>query len=169
MLLKRFYQRNLENQGTQKYAMSLTVWRSLLKHPVTLKASTWSDYKHHNTAKVLVSVTPNGAFNFVSEAWGGQTSDVHWTRESNFYDILEPHDEVMADRRFTVMEDLLIRNATLHIPAGKRGNEQLPKSDVKKTKEVANLRIFVKQAIHRLKTFCLIEYELPISLLDNNY
>lgn len=112
-----------------------TTWmlEGSLGDPVTLQASKWSDYKHHNTANVLVSVTPNGAFNFVSEAWGGQTSDVHWTRESNFYDILEPHDEVMADRRFTVMEDLLIRNARLHTPAGKCGNEQLPKSDVKKT------------------------------------
>jgi hypothetical protein len=33
-----------------------------------LKAATWSDYKHHNTAKILVSITPNGAFNFVSKA-----------------------------------------------------------------------------------------------------
>ena len=36
-----------------------------------IRASTWSDYKHHNTAKILVSITPNGAFNFISEAWGG--------------------------------------------------------------------------------------------------
>ena len=33
-----------------------------------LKAATWSDYKHHNAAKVLASVPPNGAFNFVSSA-----------------------------------------------------------------------------------------------------
>ena len=52
-----------------------------------LKAATWSDYKHHHTAKILLSITPNGAFNFVSKAWGGRTSDVHVTRESGFYDI----------------------------------------------------------------------------------
>ena len=53
-----------------------------------LNAATWSDYKHHNTAKVLVSITPNGAFNFISDAWGGRTSDVYLTRESNFHEIL---------------------------------------------------------------------------------
>ena len=47
-----------------------------------IRASTWSDYKHHNTAKILVSITSNGAFNFISEAWVGRTSDVHLTRES---------------------------------------------------------------------------------------
>ena len=52
-----------------------------------LKATTWSDYKHHHTTKILLSITPNGAFNFVSKAWGGRTSDVHVTRESGFYDI----------------------------------------------------------------------------------
>ena len=74
----------------------------------------------------------------------------------------------MADRGFTIVEDLLIRNARLHMPPGKRGNEQLTKSEVKKkTNEVANLSCFVKQAILRLKTFRLIKYKLPISLLDN--
>jgi len=132
-----------------------------------LKAATWSDYKHHNTVKILVSITPNGAFNFISDAWGGRTSDVYLTRESGFYEILEPYDDVMADRGFTIAEDLVLRHARLHIPPGKRGQEQFTKSDVKKTKEIANLRIFVEQAIRRLKTFRLIKHELPISLLDN--
>ena len=51
---------------------------------LALNATTWSNYKHHNTAKVLVSITPNGAFNFISDAWGGRTSDAYLTRESNF-------------------------------------------------------------------------------------
>ena len=64
------------------------------------------------------------------------------------------------------MEDFLVRNSTLHIPLGKRGKEHFTKSQVKKTKEVANLRIFVEQAIGCLKTFRLIyKQELPISLL----
>ena len=84
----------------------------------------WSDYKQRKTAKVLVSITPNGAFNFISDAWGGRTSDVYLTRESNFYGILEPQDEVMADRGFTITEDLIVRNATLHMPPGKRRKKQ---------------------------------------------
>lgn len=98
---------------------------------------------------------------------GGRTSDVHVTRESAFYDILEQHDEVMADRGFTIAEDLLLQHAKLHIPPGKRGKEQFSKSEVKKTKEIANLRIYVEQAIRRLKTFRLIKNELPISMLGN--
>lgn len=106
-------------------------------------------------------------FNFLSKAWGGRTSDVHLTRESSFYDIIEPRDEVMADRGFTIAEDLLIRRSRLHIPPGKRGQEQFTKDEVAKTKEIANLRIFVEQAIRRLKTFRLIKHELPISLLGS--
>ena len=132
-----------------------------------IRASTWSDYKHHNTAKILVSITPNGAFNFISEAWGGRTSDVHLTRESEFYNILEPYDAVMADRGFTIAEDLLLHRADLFTPPGKRGQEQFTKADVQKTKTVANLRSFVEQAIRRLKTFRIIKNELPISLIGN--
>ena len=133
----------------------------------TVRAATWSDYKHHNTAKVLVSITPNGAFNFVSKAWGGRTSDVNVTRESSFYDMCEPYDEVMADRGFTIAEDLILRHCKLHIPPGRRGKEQFSKAEVNKTKKIANLRIYVEQAIRRLKTFRLIKNELPISLLNN--
>ena len=131
-----------------------------------LKAATWSDYKHHHTAKVLVSITPGGAFNFISKAWGGRTSDVQITRESGFYNILEPYDEVMADRGFTIAEDLLTHLCRLHIPPGKCGREQFSKAQVQKTKTAANLRIYVEQAIRRLKTFRIIKQEVPISLMD---
>ena len=40
-----------------------------------LQSVTWSDYKHHNTVKYLVSVHPSGHFNFVSKGWGGRVSD----------------------------------------------------------------------------------------------
>lgn len=40
-----------------------------------VRTDTWSDYKHHNTAKYLVSITPSGMINYVSKGWGGRTSD----------------------------------------------------------------------------------------------
>ena len=73
----------------------------------------------------------------------------------------------MADRGFTIAEDLLLHRADLFIPSGKRGQEQFTKADVQKTKTIANLRIFVEQAIRRLKTFRIIKNELPISLIGN--
>ena len=73
----------------------------------------------------------------------------------------------MADRGFTIAEDLILRRCKLHIPPGRRGKEQFTKAEVNKTKKIANLRIYVEQAIRRLKTFRLIKNELPISLLNN--
>ena len=43
---------------------------------------TWSNYKHHNTAKVLITISPNGLIVFASEAYGGSISDKQLTVDS---------------------------------------------------------------------------------------
>jgi hypothetical protein len=63
-----------------------------------------------------VSTTPSGAFNFISELWGGSTSDKYITNESGFQDNLKPGDEVMTDRGFLIRDLSLTRKATLGIP-----------------------------------------------------
>ena len=55
------------------------------------QASTWSDYKHHNTIKFLIGIT-----SFLSDCYGGRSSDKFITGDSGFYDLLERDDEVMA-------------------------------------------------------------------------
>jgi hypothetical protein len=41
---------------------------------LSMQGQTFSNYKHHNTVKFLVAITPNGCICFVSKAWGGRTS-----------------------------------------------------------------------------------------------
>ncbi|XP_035663259.1 uncharacterized protein LOC118406967 [Branchiostoma floridae] len=129
------------------------------------KAQTWSNYKHHQTGKCLVSITPNGHFNFVSEVWGGRISDKELTQVSGFLDILSRGEVVMADRGFPIAEDVAQHYAHLLIPPGKRGSHQMTKAQVATTKKIANRRIFVEQAIRRLKTFRILKYEVPITLV----
>ena len=49
-----------------------------------IQSSTWSSYKHHNTAKFLIVVTPNGCVSFISPLYVGSISDVELTRVSGF-------------------------------------------------------------------------------------
>ncbi|KAK3097396.1 hypothetical protein FSP39_009272 [Pinctada imbricata] len=134
---------------------------------LSVRAHTWSDYKHHNTAKYLVSINPSGLINYVSKGWGGRTSDKHITVNSDFLDHVEPNDKVLANRGFPIKEDLILCHAELLIPPGRRGTGQFTREEVNKTKEIANRRIYVEQAIRRMKCFRLLKQELPITLLHH--
>lgn len=39
------------------------------------QAATYSQYKHHNTVKVLIGISPVGLITFVSKPYGGNSSD----------------------------------------------------------------------------------------------
>ncbi len=80
------------------------------------RAQTWSNYKHNNTLKYLIAITPAGAISFLSPGWGGRVSDKQITKESGFLELLEPMDEVLADRVFLIRDELAACGATLRIP-----------------------------------------------------
>ena len=54
-----------------------------------MQSSTWSQYKHHNTAKFLIACTPNGAVSYVSPLYVGSISDVELTHISGFCQSLK--------------------------------------------------------------------------------
>ena len=83
------------------------------------RAQTFSSYKHRNTIKILIGITPQGSDSegFVSEAWGGRTSDKFLTENCEILDKLLPGDMVMADRGFTISESVGLKQAKLVIPA----------------------------------------------------
>jgi hypothetical protein len=62
------------------------------------QSTTFSTYKHHNTAKGLIGISPRGDIIFVSEFYAGNTTNQQITRDCGILDLLETGDEVMADR-----------------------------------------------------------------------
>ena len=131
-----------------------------------MQSSTWSNYKHHNTAKFLVGCTPNGAVCFVSPLYVGSISDVELTRFSGFVDKLQgkPGVSIMADRGFTVKDQLAAVGATLNIPPFMQGRKQLPADDVFRGRQIASLRIHVERVIGRIKNYSILKNTLPITM-----
>ena len=134
---------------------------------VFLQASTWSDYKHHNTLKFLIGISPSGFITFISDCYGGRTSDVFICKDSGFYDLLERGDEIMADRGFQIKEELLLRFCSFYVPPGARAKSQMTSSECKRTKNVANLRIHVERAINRIKTYRILKTTLQVTMIKH--
>ena len=128
----------------------------------SLKCST---YKHHNTFKVLIGITPQGNISFVSEAWGGRTSDKYLTENYGFLEFLVPGDMVMAARGFTISDSVGLKQAKLSIPAFTKGKPQLDPVDVEQTRGIANVRIHVEHVIDLLRR----KYTILQSTLTTDY
>ena len=131
------------------------------------RAQTYSNYKNHNTVKVLVGITPQGSISFASNAWGGRTSDKYLTDNCGILKKLVPGDLVMADRGFTIQESLIFHRAELAIPAFTKGKAQLDPVDVEGTRGIANVRIHVERVIGLLRRkYTILSGILPIDFLQ---
>lgn len=118
---------------------------------VEQKRALFSRYKGCYTLKFLVGILPNGTVTFVSDAYGGRTSDTHITIESGFLNKVEPGDVVLADKGFPG-----IRASTKGIvvlPPFSKGNEQFTYADLQEGYHVAQVRVHVERVIQRIKTF----------------
>lgn len=136
------------------------------------QAATYSQYKHHNTVKVLIGITPRGLITFVSKPYGGNASD-RYIMENEFLDKIEPGNAVMVDRGFNVSDLLLQRGAKLHMPPftrkGDGGKKFLNQEEILKTREIAALRIHVERAIERMKNFKILSQTMDLKISPNLY
>ena len=136
-----------------KMTVIIDCFEVFIEKPTNLlaRAQTFSSYKHDNTIKILIDITPQGSISFVSKAWGGRTSDKFLTENCGFLDKLLPGDMIMADRGFTVSENVGLKQADLVIPAFTKGKTQLDPVDVQKTRGIASVHIHVERVIGLLR------------------
>lgn len=131
----------------------------------TARSQTFSNYKHHNTLKFLIGITPNGAISYVSETWGGRVSDLELTKQCGFLELIESGDLIMADRGFNIHQLVALQGASLLIPASTRGKAQLSRKETEVSRRISRVRIQVERAIGDLKKFRILSNTIPISLL----
>ena len=125
-----------------------------------------SSYKHHNTVKYLIGITPQGTVSFISEGWGGRASDKHLTENSGLLDHLTPGDVILADRGFDIQESVGLFCSTIKIPAFTKGKKQLSGIEVEQTRRIANVRIHVERVIGNIrKKYSILGATQPIDFV----
>lgn len=133
--------------------------------------SSWSDYKHNDTMKVLIAVTVSGTILHISEPWGGRVSDVKIVRKDN---VLLSHlkaDEagtfVLADKGFRGLTAFLPlkTDKMLVMPKSAIGGGQLTWKDHNENREKSNVRINVERVIGQLRCFKILQHDFPMSRL----
>ena len=130
------------------------------------RAQTFSSYKHHNTVKYLIGITPQGTVSFISEGWGGRVSDKHLTENSGLLDHLNPGDVILADRGFDIQESVGLFCSTIKIPAFTKGKKQLSGIEVEQTRRIANVRIHVERVIGNIrKKYSILGATQPIDFV----
>ena len=124
---------------------------------LTARAQIWSNYKHNNTSKYLIGITPAGAISFLSLGWGGRVSDKQITKESGFFNNVSMDDCILADRGINIKEELSALGVTLKIPSFTKGIKQLSGGEVDTSRQLSSVQIHVERIIGRIKKFRLLQ------------
>ena len=159
----------------KKVAIIIDCFEVFIECPSSLRtrASTWSNYKHRDTAKILIGIIPQGTMAYISEAWGGRVSDKYLTEHCGILKKLLPGDVVLADRGFDIADrgfdiadSVASMRAELHIPAFTRGKAQLSAMEVEETRRIANVRIHVERVIGLVcQKYPILRSTIPIHYL----
>ena len=132
---------------------------------LVLNSQLYSHYKGTHTFKCLIGIAPHGAVTFVSSLYTGCMSDVEITKLSGILDLLEPGDDVMADKGFTLKKMLEGRGVTLNIPLFLSSKRQFTPEEVReKTEQIAKLRIHIERLNRRVKENHLFDTPIPLTL-----
>ncbi len=136
--------------------------------------ATYSSYKSHNTYKALISITPYGAFNYISNMYSGNISDQFLTSICGFMSYIKEGMTGMTDRGFNVEDLFLKKDAVLVKPPFTRKTDKrkgkgkrLNVEEIRRTRLIARLRIHVERAIQRLKCWRILQHTMPYHLKDS--
>lgn len=128
------------------------------------QSACYSSYKSKPTMKALIGITPSGVLAFVSDFFPGSTSEKEITQMTGLLNELEHGDEIMADKRLNIQDELASVGVSLVIPAFLKGKTRFSMQETTKNKAIASVRIHVERMIERLKSWYILDRKITISM-----
>lgn len=100
--------------------------------------------------KAVTAVAPNGTLTYCSKLCPGSTSDVAIVRHSEIMKKFEAGDLILADKGFTV-HDQLPSGVNLNLPPFLFGKSKFTPNEAKMCYKIALARVHVGRANERIK------------------
>ena len=85
------------------------------------------------------------------------------TASESELEILQPGDEIMADKGFLIKDELASVGATLVLPKFLQGKKLFNKEEAAHNKKVASLRVPVERCMERIKNWHILDKKLTIT------
>ena len=117
----------------------------------------YSSYKSRHTVKAVTAVAPNGTITYCSPLYPGSTSDVAIVRHSGVLHKLGPGDLILADKGFTV-HDQLPSGVHLNLPPFLAGKKKFSPAEATLCYKIARARIHVERANERIKNYDIVQH-----------
>ena len=162
--LHRFRPKVFKTIKNVRCSVDCTEFRVQTARNFARQGNTFSSYKHANTFKCLIAVTPNGGACFVSDLFEGDINDVQIFEESGIMKHIHPHDLILVDRGFTVQDLLHPLQASIKIPAFLKGRDHLSVAEELATRKIAKARIHIERFNQQLKLLKLFGRTIPLSI-----
>lgn len=121
----------------------------------------------HHAMKYIMAICPQSTICFISNGWGGCTSDRFITEQSNILCNLLPGDLVLTDRGLHVTDSEHSYQAEIKISAFTRGKNQLDPVYFENTGCLASLRMHIEGVIGVLhRKYTVLQSTFPIGFTD---
>lgn len=119
--------------------------------------ATFSTYKNRNTLKVLVGISPGGLVTYVSDVYGGSTSDRQIVERSSLNQMCDAGDSIMSDKGFNV-EDLFIPyQIQINIPTFFKKKNRICQKTIRKDRRISSKRVHIERVIGLAKTYAILQ------------
>lgn len=150
-----------------------TEFKTQTPNALGLQSQMYSDYKSSTTLKALIGCDPSGSVIFISELFTGSISDKVICEESGVFNLLKQMiengyikqgDGIMADKGFTIHNELNQLGLVLNIPPFSSSSAQMSAADTYLTQKIAKHRVHVERVIAKVKTYKLLSHKIPTSL-----
>ena len=126
-------------------SVDCTEFKCEMSRNYSQQGNLYSSYKSHCTMKCLIAVNPNDVACFISDLFGGSISDVDIFDQFGILQQINPGDDLLVDKGFTIQHLLLTKQATIFIPPFLGKRDAFTKEEVMLTKRIAKARIHVER------------------------